>query len=226
MTKKIEQSNADNFNTFLRERARERGINFVNFSLNGQDRDAAADYLFAVESRYALVEFKSHETDLGSEGDKPKRIRLCELLEDAQHARWKKYHDSCHFIAWLNGVTTDLDFNIYRMEVCNQRICKLNQKITALGPERSNRVSGTKFHDEFFGGRRSLSLPDFELYLAWLMTKSSDSEDSTLQLTTVNLQRKVFGSETFNSVREANDWIVAQKNGAPPAPKSTRRLKP
>jgi hypothetical protein len=74
---KKEQSVADTFHKFLKAKAKINSMDFVDFALNGQDRDAAADYLFASESRFTVVEYKYKEPDISAEAHKHRRENLC-----------------------------------------------------------------------------------------------------------------------------------------------------
>lgn len=206
----MEQSNADHFNKYLKVRADKAGLYFVDFSLNGQDRDAGADYLFTAESNFCLVEYKDDEDCIAAEGRKWRRRNLCEILEVEENAGWKAHHDVCHYIAWRDK-DTDLRFNIYRKEVCNSKIFPGNEKITCQLPDLSLRVAGTLFADEFVAGGRCLGLNDFEEYLKWLMKKSSGSEAETLQLAVSNPNQQVFSTKRFKSLAEANNWIIQEK---------------
>jgi hypothetical protein len=207
---RMEQSNADHFNDYLKVRAREAGLDFVDFSLNGQDRDAGADYLFAADSNFSLVEYKDAEDCIAAEGEKWRRRTLCEILEDEENAAWKEQHDACHYIAWLD-IDTDLRFNVYRKEVCNSKIFPESKKISCKLPDLGPRITGTAFADDFVSGKRCLCLVNFEKYLEWLMTKGSGSETGTLQLAVSNPNKRVFSTKRFKSVSEANNWIIQEK---------------
>lgn len=207
---RMEQSNADHFNNYLKARAHEAGLDFVNFSLNGQDRDAGADYLFTADSNFSLVEYKDAEDCIAAEGKKWRRRTLCEILEDEENAAWKAHHDACHYIAWRD-IDADLRFNVYRKEVCNNKIFPMSKKISCKLPDLGLRITGTAFADDFVAGNRCLGLVDFEKYLKWLMEEGSGSEAGTLQLAVSNPNRRVFSTKRFKSVAEANDWIIQEK---------------
>ncbi|MCC7682757.1 hypothetical protein [Janthinobacterium sp. FW305-128] len=207
---RMEQSNADHFNRYLEERARTAGLVFVNFSLNGQDRDAGADYLFAADSNFSLVEYKDAEDCIAAEVEKRRRRTLCEILEDEENSAWKAHHDACHYIAWRDS-DTDLRFNVYRKEVCNKKIFPMSEKILCKSPDLGLRITGTAFADDFVAGKRCLGLVNFQKYLEWLMKEGSGSEAGTLQLAVSNPNRRVFSTKRFKSVAEANNWIIQEK---------------
>jgi hypothetical protein len=206
----MEQSNADHFNKYLKVRADQVGLDFVDFSLNGQDRDAGADYLFAAESKFCLVEYKDNEDCIAAEGGKPRRRKLCEILEDEENEVWKAHHDICHYIGWRDE-DTDLRFNVYRKEVCNKKIFAESEIVSCQLPDASLRITGTAFADEFVAGGRSLGLDDFEKYLDWLIIKGSGGKVGTLQLAVSNPNMRVFSTLRFKSVSEANNWIIRKK---------------
>ncbi|NHZ92362.1 hypothetical protein F2P45_25630 [Massilia sp. CCM 8733] len=209
MTKK-EQSVADTFHKFLKMKANRSSVEFVDFSLNGQDRDAAADYLFASGSRFTLVEYKHEETDISAEAAKWRRGNLCEFLELQKHRRRKKQHDQCHYIAW-KAVDKDLRFNIYRHEVCNTSIFKSSTRLKCALPRTDTRITGTSFAENFLSGQQSIPIEEFEDYLEWLMKHASNAETSTVQLAAVNLNENIFSMEEFDSVRAAYEWMENQK---------------
>jgi len=206
----MEQSVADTFHTWMRAQAKEKDIDFVGFSLNGQDRDAGADYLFASGNRFSLVEYKDSESDIKAESEKERRENLCELLENADNQQRKEQHDHCHYIAWL-APTTDLNVNIYRNEVCNTTIFKSNSTLVCRASDKSTRMIGTEFALHFMAGMYSLKLEEFEDYLKWMMTTASETEATTVELAAVNPDAGVFSMRKFRTVREAHDWMEKQR---------------
>lgn len=215
-----EQSVADAFNEYMRERAKQLGRRVHSFSLDGQDRDAGADYLLTDANRFALVEFKYSEGNLVSEKHKSRRLSLCRGLE--QRMDMRSLHDLCHFIAWTSGQPLAVKVNIYRHEICNRSVfgsdCGLNQS----SPDATGRAGAGSFATEFLtaANSRSLSFREFEIYLAWLLADTSASTSSTLELLTRNSNLNDLTMVRLNSIAEAQAWLQAH---SPPAPAPRRR---
>jgi hypothetical protein len=219
---KHEQSVADEFNKFLRKRAELLGQHVHSFSLDGQDRDAGADYLLTDASRFALVEFKSSATDLMSEKLKDRRLRLCQELEHRHDMR--SLHDLCHFIAWSSGEPLSVQLNIYRHEICNRLVFGSTCGLSENSPNALGRASAGSFATEFLMDThsRSLSLQEFETYLAWLLTETSGSARSTLELLISSPDLNDLTMFRFSSVAAAQTWLQTH---FPPAP-APRRPQP
>lgn len=206
-----EQSLADEFNDFLKKKAKRLGATFHPFSLDGQDRDAGADYLITESSRFALIEFKYKTSNIKEEGKKDRRLELCKQLKT--DFKMKELHDKCHFIACLQSPNLELIANIYRLEVCNDSIFGKEHDLSMSSPRESNRISAEKFADEFFNksNLRNISLQEFEIYLAWLLQNTSSSSQSSLELACRDPKANTFSFITFSSVRAANDWLIQNK---------------
>jgi len=191
----------------MREQAVVFDAKFHAFSLDGQDRDAGADYLLTDAHRFAIVEFKYSENNLVSEKHKSKRLSLCKKLESRKDMI--AYHDKCHFIAWSELDTGAIKSNVYRHEICNEKVFGPNCKLSKKTPFISQRVSASKFSSDFFGngGTRSLSLTEFETYLAWLMKDASSSTNSTLELMARNTASNDLALVRLKSILEAQNWV-------------------
>jgi hypothetical protein len=217
-----EQSLADIFSAFMQKKAPDYGCRFHAFSLDGQDRDAGADYLLTDAARFAIVEFKYSKQDLVSEGFKPRRLTLCQKLLYRDDMR--ELHDRCHFICWTEGAAREVMTNIYRNEVCTQAVFGSNCQLPSLLPTASTRGLAGDFAREFFTptGRRSLSRAQFESYVAWVLTETSASVRSTLELMAYDPTSNNLALVTLNSVEEAQAWV--RTHVSPPPPR--RRRKP
>lgn len=204
-----EQSFADEFNAFMRSRAPKYGCRFHSFSLDGQDRDAGADYVLTDSDRFAIVEFKYSQTDLVSEKKKLRRLKLCQELVHREDMR--ALHDKCHFISWTEGSSGAVKTNIYRNEICTQTVfgstCGLSSEIAL----SATRASAGAFAQDFFGanGSKSLSLAEFKLYIAWVLTQTSASRSSTLELIAYNPTSNDLALVRLNSIEEAQAWVQA-----------------
>lgn len=209
-----EQSFADAFNAFMRRKATEHGCRFHSFSVDGQDRDAGADYLLTDSDRFALVEFKYSSDDLISEKHKPRRLTLCRGL--ALNGDMRSLHDRCHFISWAEGPSLSVKTNIYRHEICNRRVFGDSCGLSEISSCSVTRASAGVFATEFFSAPnpRSLSLEEFETYLAWLLTETSASTRSTLELIAHNPDSNDLALIRLGSIAQAQTWV---RNHVPPS---------
>lgn len=214
-----EQSSADIFRDFIKEQALMKGCRFHAFSLDGQDRDAGADYVLSDSDRFAIIEFKYSEKNLISEKHKPRRLTLCQKLLNRQDMT--DYHDQCHFITWSELGSGLIKTNIYRKEICNISIFGESCGLTKTSP---NQVSANTFADDFFGsqGLCSLSLHEFETYLGWVLTETSASTKSTVELLARNPNTNELSVKRLNSIAEAKTWV---KDHIPKPPKPRRGLR-
>jgi hypothetical protein len=217
---KHEQSFADEFNAFMRSKALQYGCGFHSFSLDGQDRDAGADYLITDSNRFAIVEFKYTQNDLVSEKHKLRRLTLCRELQNRVDMR--AYHDACHFVSWTESSSGQVRTNIYRHEICTQRVFGRESGLSAQEPIGNTWVSAATFARDFFrqGGGRSLSLAEFEGYIAWVLTETSASTTSTLELMAHNPNSNDLVLVRLNSIAQAQEWV--RDHVAPPPPRNRR----
>ncbi|WP_394226078.1 hypothetical protein [Pseudoalteromonas spongiae] len=216
-----EQSLADEFNKFAIECAEEAGFTINSFSLDGQDRDAGADYVITNTDSFSLIEFKDTEKQFKSELKKSRRLNLCEKLEETP--KMEKLHDNCHFIAWADSFTGSVSTNIYRNEICNKTIFGENAQLSCINADPTTRMKAHEFTSEFISenSKNNLSLEQFELYLSWLMKETSNSQSSTLELVTRKPNVNELNLIKLSSIREAHDWLKAHKM----KPKKKRKLK-
>lgn len=218
MNKKHEQSYADIFNLKLQKKL--GPDKFHAFSVDGQDRDAACDYVITASDRFAIIEFKWQETDLPSEADKERRLGLCEELET--NAEMTLLHDKCHFISWSDSDSGKSQTNIYRKEICTQGIFGTNCSLSSIEAATESRVGIGKFARKFFEkGTWSLTLPDFETYLAWVMTETSKSNSSTVELLAYRETSNDVFTFRLKSLSEVKAWVKTYKVG--PKPKSKKK---
>jgi hypothetical protein len=208
-----EQSFADEFNAYMKREAQSRGMRVHTFSLDGQDRDAGADYVITDASRFALVEFKYTESSLVSEASKPRRLKLCQKLAHEDYMR--ELHDKCHFIAWAQKPNMSVKINIYRKEICIKRIFG---EALAHAPlyELSKRVNAGIFAENFLGLKQSssLSLDQFEFYVSWVLTQTSGAKVSNLELVTSNVESGELFLVRLRTLKDAQNWL--HKHWPPP----------
>lgn len=218
-----EQSFADMFRDYMKEEASKYGSKFHSFSLDGQDRDAGADYLLTNAHRFTIVEFKYNETSLVSEQYKPKRLTLCKQLSEREDMR--KLHDKCHFISWSESNTGVVKTNIYRHEICNKKVFGSDCGLLETVPLRNNMVGADSFSNQFFGPNEtaSLSLEQFEKYIAWVLKETSASTKSTLELIARSRIKNDLVLVRLDSVAAAQKWV--EDNIESSKPKNRRRKK-
>ncbi|WP_445335984.1 hypothetical protein ACSR9H_10055 [Citrobacter koseri] len=204
---KHEQSLADVFNKFMEKQSKIFGYDFHSFSLDGQDRDAGADYLLSDSNRFAIIEFKFSEDELPSENKKPRRLNLCKKLP--LYPTMTIYHDKCHFITFSDSTTGVIYTNVYRKQICNKSIfgdsCGLNDQ----SPNISSLCTANVFANSFFNGQgsHSLSFKEFVDYLAWLLNDTSGSSSSTLEVLVINPDSKDLAVTTMSSIELLHNFI-------------------
>lgn len=191
----------------MKAKAEKLGYRFHSFSLDGQDRDMGADYVLTNSDRFAIVEFKYSKSDLVSEKHKPRRLTLCQkLLQDQDMCA---LHDRCHFISWTEGASKAVKTNIYRNEICTLATFGANCGLSVEVPTETTHASAAEFAEGFFGknGFKSLALPEFNTYVAWVLTETSDSQTSTLELIAHNPTSKDLALVRLKSIEEAQQWV-------------------
>ncbi|WDZ95771.1 hypothetical protein Herbaro_20195 [Herbaspirillum sp. WKF16] len=207
MDNKHEQSYADIFNRKLEEKA--GPDKFHAFSVDGQDRDAGCDYVITDSDRFAIIEFKWQEKDLPSEAKKGRRRELCQELE--KNEEMKNLHDRCHFISWSDSIQGKSQTNIYRKEICIGDIFGAGCGFGAAGASTESRVGLGEFAEEFFEKKRSLKRRKFEKYLAWVMTETSESKSSTVELIAYREKSDDVFTFRMNSLSEVKAWMKTYK---------------
>lgn len=165
----------DAFNDYMREAAEANGVTYRPFALGSGDRDLA-DYLLASESRYVLVEFKDSDEDLNSEGQKPKRQKLCKAL--ASEPSITELHDRCHFISWAGRRDDALWLNIYRHEVCNCKRMGASCGLAQREPNESERIGADTFAQSFFAkiSNRGVKFEALRSYVDWVFKQQGGQE--------------------------------------------------
>ncbi|MFY9261120.1 MAG: hypothetical protein WAO71_11490 [Gallionella sp.] len=205
-----EQSVINVFDKFFEREARKKNIEVRSFSLDGQDVIAGADYILTDQSRFTLVEFKYTQNEIFAEADKPKRCKLCSQLE--REPDMKSLHDQCHLIAWLHKPESEVKCNIYRLEVCNREIWGASCQPSAIKPSVEKRITVKQFTDDFFSSNstHSLSLQEFETYVAWLH-KIVGSSKCSFELLTHDFTLGKCGTLILPSIKAAHDWMQKQR---------------
>lgn len=208
-----EQSFADDFNDFMREVSLAKGHIYHRFSLDGQDRDTAGDYLISDSMRFALVEFKYTSSEIVRENRKPRRRQLCRLL--ACSADMRRIHDTCHFISWTDRNSLTGLINVYRNEVCNRAVLGAESGIESNTASTDQRSPLHEFASAFFHSESaSASLEEMESYLAWVMQQTSGSASSSVELIGRECGSRQFVQVRLESIVEAHAWM--QRHRMPP----------
>ncbi|ANN71706.1 hypothetical protein [Bordetella bronchialis] len=208
-----EQSFADNFNDFMREVSLAQGHTYHRFSLDGQDRDTAGDYLISDSMRFALIEFKYTNSEIVRENRKPRRRQLCRLL--ACSADMRRTHDACHFISWTDPNSLTGLINVYRHEVCNRAVLGSERGIESEVAATEQRSPLDEFASAFFYGESaSASLEEMESYLAWVMGETSGSAAGNVELIGREPGSRQFVQVKLESIADAHAWM--QRHRMPP----------
>ena len=166
--------------------------------------------------RFAIVEFKYSQSDLISEKYKHRRLTLCQKL--LHHDDMRALHDKCHFISWAEGRSRAVKTNIYRNEICTQLVFGGACGLPALNPTSATRAPAGVFAQDFFGrnGTKSLSVTEFELYIAWVLTETSAATTSTIELVAHNPTSNDLALVRLDSIAEAQEWVHAHVSPPPP----------
>lgn len=140
----------------------------VRMPLNGLDQFFNADTLFSTFDRFFIVEFKSYESSLKAENNKPTACQICCGLPISPEII--PLHDACHFAMWGNIGATLLygNYDVYRKCVCNTSILP-----TCAGAANSM-LSPSPQHFKFLAkaaglNKAGLEAYDFITYLEWLL---------------------------------------------------------
>lgn len=202
-----EQAYADAFNKYMEQKARSCGYSYQFFSVDGQDRDVGGDYVISDSNRFTLVEFKYLERDCLHESRKKRRLELCKGLVEREDMR--NLHDKCHFISWIDSQSDASFMHIYRKVVCNQGVFGATCGLEMESAELETCVPVSEFSDQFFQpiSMRSLSLMEFDRYVAWVMTKTSGSIRTTLELMTFDIYSRELTMVRLPSIERAHQWM-------------------
>lgn len=214
-----EQAYADSFNRYMEKKATSCGYSYQSFSVDGQDRDVGGDYVISDSNKFTLVEFKYSERDCLHENRKERRLELCKGLAWREDMRY--LHDKCHFISWIDSQLPVSFVHIYRKVVCNRAVFGATCGLEMENAELETRVPVSEFSDEFFQhtSTRSLSLTEFDRYIAWVMTETSGATRTTLELMTFDIHSRELTMVRLSSIADAYQWM--QNHRPQPTPSSS-----
>ncbi len=133
MQKRHEQSVIDGFfNTFYKI-AEKNNKQLIRCSMDGQDSILGGDYIFTNNTKFVLTEFKYERSNLSSENKKPKRLNLCQKLDNEN--LYKNLSLKGHFIAWSEMKhVRKVFFNPYYSQICNRSIFGENSNLKLTNP--------------------------------------------------------------------------------------------
>jgi len=140
----------------------------IRAPLNGLDQFFNADTLFSTFDKFFIVEFKSYQSSLRAENNKPAACQICCGLPESPDII--PLHDACHFAMWGNVDKTLLygNYDIYRNCVCHTDILPACQ-----GSANSMLMPTPKHFDVLarLAGQNlaGLDIDDFRVYLHWLL---------------------------------------------------------
>jgi len=222
LNKRHEQSVIDGFFTHFQRAAAYAQRNLVRCSMDGQDAIYGADYLFTDNSRFVLAEFKYEERNLVSEGEKPRRLKLCALLDDDESRRNQSMY--CHYVAWSNARHGKrlVEFNQYYPEICNTTIFG-ESDLAQLKPNRQSRKGADALIKDFLSQSVGANYYTFKKYTEWLYAIEADGE-GTMELMLDNPDSQQLELIDFKSLQGLKLWLERHK----PTPKvePTSRFRP
>lgn len=204
---KHEGSISSIFNDYMNVIAEANNFPFYPFDLDGQDRYVCGDALFLSTDKFCIVEYKYTSNEISNENKKEKAVAVCLCLEGNDEL--KLLHDKCHYIAFESEET--LMANIYRNEICNQKVLSGITKLSSLQPMVSNRYHLHEFAKIFFTDTNMFSsLPEFKKYLKLLLSCGGGDEERELELVINNYNDDRSGVKTkkVRSLLEAQKWVI------------------
>ncbi|MHC8362000.1 hypothetical protein ACYZUA_17230 [Pseudomonas sp. LS2P72] len=214
----------DGFSNFIVRKAQAAGRQITRCSFDGQDSILGADYVFTNHTNFLMVEFKYEESDLKHEALKPRRLKLCRILDDNDD--WRGLSSQCHYVAWSEEMKPTsqgkrfVNFNGYYDEVCNCSIFGEYSKLKRDTPSDDLRLRAGRLADEFLSGNLGMDFQSFEQYTDWLMGLE-DSDPSGIELMVDDSVEDELILMDFPSVRELKSWLD-RTTFQPPKPRNSR----
>lgn len=150
----------------------------IRMPLNGQDQFFNADTLFSTFDKFFIVEFKSYESSLKAENEKPTACQICCGLPVSPEII--PLHDACHFAMWGNIGKKLLygNYDIYRKCVCHTSIlpdCR-GAAASMFSPTPNHFKNLAKLAGLNQAG---LSPDEFMIYLEWLLGNRGGSGEGS-----------------------------------------------
>lgn len=202
--KQLEQGLIDTFRRYFQNAGIRRNITSDSFSLGGQDRKLAADYLFYADSKFSLIEFKYTENGLSREQNKKIAQIICPKLKDSDNSYFKNLSEQCHRIAWMNDQDR-IVFGSYISVVCNN--------------DTSSMLTSKQFCQHCFNPPpdQNIAYEAFKEYTDWLISQSKGSSGELLIIGTredpdaSDDEESDLIIEKFKGVTELNIWLEKHK---------------
>lgn len=202
---KHEGSISSIFNNYMKDIAKANNYPFYPFDLDGQDRYVCGDALFLSTDKFCIVEYKYTSDEISNENKKKKAVAVCLCLEG--NDRLKLLHDKCHYIAFESEER--LMANIYRNEVCNQKVLSGIAELSLLQPIVNSRYHLYDFAKIFFTDTNMfLTLTEFNEYLRLLLSCGGGNEERELELVINNYSDGSVKTKKVRSLVEAQKWVI------------------
>lgn len=179
-------------------------------SFDGQDSILGADYVFTNHTNFLMVEFKYEEPNLKSEKLKPRRLKLCRLLDDNDD--WRDLSSQCHYVAWSEEIQAApkgrrfVILNGYYNEICNRRIFGEQSALKRKAQRGNLRVRAGRLVDEFLAGDLGVDFHTFQQYTDWLMSLE-DREPSGIELMIDDNVEDELILMDFHSIQDLKGWL-------------------
>lgn len=226
MKRRHEQSVIDAFSKFMERSALHSGRQVTRCSLDGQDTVLGADYFFTNHTKILMVEFKFEKWDIKHEANKPRRLKLCRIL-DVEDS-WRSLSLECHYVAWseVNEINLvrrrGVNFNAYYAEVCNQDIFGKKSGLMEKHSHNDLMLKAEHLVEDFLSGDLGTDFVTFERYTDWLMSLEGSGE-SGIELIVDHPDRGELLLMEFTSVSDLKTWLDSTDFDPP---KSTPRPNP
>jgi hypothetical protein len=202
-----EQSLIDGFFNHLRKYVESEHRKFVKCSMDGFDAVLGADYIFSDNVRFLMTEFKYDEADLKKESDKPRRLKLCKILD---HDVLKSQQSlRCHYIAWSRALPENkrrLYFNQYQPQICNQVIWGVESELKNTEPNEESQRSSRSIIMSFVNNDLGVPFKLFDHYVSWLISLNGD-DDSGVEILIDDPDSDELDYQGFDSLQQLKDWL-------------------
>lgn len=215
MKRQHEQSIIDAFKEIFYLKCNQLGeAVYLSASLDGQDNHLGADYLFSLDTKFILIEFKYEKGDIKDEKNKLLRKCLCESFDlEKEYIDKDKFnkHIQCHFISWSDKYNNDRKIFIGNYA---EFVCLPVFGIVTPCKKNVQEKEASIFIEDFILSKQKIGLTfnDFNLYIEWLLETCSslDSDNRSIELIISNPNNPTILSE-FNNLHELNNFILELK---------------
>lgn len=185
-------------------------------SLDGQDSNLLADYIFTSGTMFALIEFKYEEKNISNEKDKPHSKNICISLDNEENRKLQSLR--CHYIGWSSsdGHMNEIFVNEYYKAVCNRQVFKAG--VDQEYPYMSTKLRVNELVQKFLDGDIGTIFEDFDDYTSWLMENAGKGgQEIEVILNNPNKDESYF--ITCKSLKELHKFLKLVKDlGDTPTP--------